>query len=72
MRANDYENKSIFDIFVGSSSGYLECSKGFCIKGQSAKLAITMASFYLVSVIHCMMLLLLLLFYCCATENIMH
>lgn len=43
MSATDYEDKSILDLFMGSSSGYLVCSE---VKGWRAKFAVTVASFY--------------------------
>lgn len=43
MSATDYEDKSILDLFMGSSSGYLVCSE---VKGWRAKSAVTVASLY--------------------------
>ena len=43
MSATDYEDKSILDLFMGSSSGYLVCSE---VKEWRAKFAITVASLY--------------------------
>ena len=43
MSATDYEDKSILDLFMGSSSGYLVCSE---VKGWRAKFVVTVASFY--------------------------
>ena len=43
MSATDYEDKSILDLFMGSSSGYLVCSE---VKGWRAKFAVTVASLY--------------------------
>ena len=43
MSATDDEDKSILDLFMGSSSGYLVCSE---VKGRRAKFVVTVASFY--------------------------